>query len=110
MAEGWKQWLQDRQGASSRGPICLERPLLPTGSASWKSSGPNGRVDDLWETCAASETLEASRGGRPGTWRWAACVRGRLGLSQGLAAVSPWDLVTWVSGPVGQCTLLKSLA
>lgn len=95
MAKGWKQQLTDRQAASSHGHVCQEGPPLPTGSALWKSHPePKSRVEDLPEACATSETQAACRGGGPRPGKWGGGVRGTLGLSLGLAAVSPWDLVT----------------
>lgn len=64
--EGWKQQLQKRPGASSRGHVCLEEQSPPTGRSSGKSHPrPDGRAGDLSETCTISEMQVASSGGRP---------------------------------------------
>ena len=60
-AEGCEQWLTEPP-VWTCGPPC--RLAVPRG----KSSGPNRRADDLLETWVVSEKLEASWGGKPGTW------------------------------------------
>lgn len=81
---------------------CLSRRATPSHRQCLveKSSWAKEQVEDLPEACVTSETQAACRGGGPRPGKRGGGVRGTLGLSLGLAAVSPWDLVTQ-PGPVG---------